>query len=84
MTKNDSTDLFIEQIWAIIAKLNLYTNENTRRVDSNGLDMVATTFKVSRTTVGRIKQEYWNKLILVNFILTCVLRKRKELVPNRN
>ena len=61
-TKNKSTDLLVKQKWAIIAKLNLYTNENTRRVDSNGLHTVASTFKVSRTTVGRFKQECWEQV----------------------
>ena len=62
ITKTESTDLFVEQKWAIIAKLNLYTNVNTRGVDSNGLDSVATIFKVSQTTVGRIKREHWEQV----------------------
>ena len=60
MTIRSTSDLTVNQKWAIIAKLNLYTRECDRKVDYGALGDVAEFFEIYECHVSNIKRQYWD------------------------
>ena len=60
--KRGTSDLTVEQKWATIAKLNLYTRECDRKVDCRALGNAAELFEIHKSHVSHIKRQYWNAI----------------------
>ena len=62
MKKRSTLDLTVEQKWAIIAKLNLYTCKNDQKVEYGGVRAVAEFFKMHQSSIAKIKRQYWDAI----------------------
>ena len=71
----------VEQKWAIIAKLNLYTCEYDRKVDYGASGDVAEFFEIHKSHVSHIKQQYWDAIDAGEVYTIYNPMRREELVP---
>jgi hypothetical protein len=63
MSGSDSRKELVEaEKWAIVAYSNFYRNEISLRLDSSGLDVLASKFSLSKRRIGQICEEYTSQV----------------------
>ena len=71
-----------EQKRVVIAKLNLYRNEENHSTNSDDLEVAAKTFNIAKRTVSNIKREYWEIVDYGEIYSDIGPKKKERVVPS--